>query len=233
MWAFISIISIFMSELIILGAGGHGAEVATYARNMPFSLLGAVDDGQPRGPWQSTNVIGGLQDLPAICAAHREVRYITAFGSNILRKKIVHLVEQFGIANLKPVTLRHERAWIGHDVRVEDGTLLAPDSLITTRAIIGRHCILNVKASVSHDCVVGDWCNINPGATLCGDVQLGEGCYIGAGATVIEKCRIGAWTTVGAGAVVTKNLPDGVIAVGVPARIIKKGDVARVQNRSR
>ena len=39
---------------------------------------------------------------------------------------------------------------------------------------------------------------------------------------MIEKVKIGAWTTVGAGAVVTQDLPAGVTAVGVPARIIKQ-----------
>jgi acetyltransferase EpsM len=99
--------------------------------------------------------------------------------------------------------------------------LLAPNTIATTRARIGAHCILNVKASVSHDCVIDDYCNINPNATVCGDVRLGEGCYVGAGAVIIEKRTIGAWTVIGAGSVVTRDLPDGVTAVGVPARIIK------------
>jgi acetyltransferase EpsM len=75
---------------------------------------------------------------------------------------------------------------------------------------------------VAHDCLVGDFCNLNPAATLCGNVQLGEGCSIGAGATVIEKVKIGAGTIVGAGAVVIRDLPPGVTAVGVPARVIKQ-----------
>lgn len=211
--------------VIIIGAGGHGAEVAAYILDQGLPLLGAVDDGKQPGSWQGTQLLGGLADLSAICAAHAQVRYVTAFGSNALRRKIVQHIESLGITNLQPTTLQHSRAWTGLGVQIGGGTLLAPQSLVTTRAMIGRHCILNVKASVSHDCVIGDWCNLNPGATLCGDVQLGEGCYIGAGATVIEKVKIGAWTVVGAGAIVTQDLPDGVTAVGIPARIIKRQGV--------
>lgn len=207
---------------VIIGAGGHGAEVAAYLLGQGLPLLGAIDDGKPAGPWQGTQLLGGLADLAAICAAHDHVRYLTAFGSNALRRKIVQRIESLGITNLQPTTLRHVSAWAGQDVQLGGGTLLAPQSLVTTRASVGQHCILNVKASVSHDCVVGDWCNLNPGATICGDVQLGEGCYIGAGATVLEKRKIGAWTIIGAGAVVTEDLPEGVTAVGVPARIIKR-----------
>jgi acetyltransferase EpsM len=208
--------------LIIIGAGGHGAEVAGYACDQGLPLLGAIDDGKQPGPWQGTLLLGGLADLPAICAAHDHVRYLTAFGSNALRRKIVERVESLGISNLLPATLQHSSAWTGLGVQIGSGTLLAPQSLVTTRATIGKHSIVNVKASVSHDCVIGDWCNLNPGATLCGDVQLGEGCYIGAGATVIEKVKIGAWTVVGAGAVVIKDVPEGVTVVGVPARISRR-----------
>jgi len=211
-----------MIPLVIIGAGGHGAEVAAYAMDMRLALAGAVDDGKPKGPWHVTQIIGGVGDLSAFCRDHTEVHYITAFGSNAVRLKVAHKIEALGILHLKPFTLRHPSAWTGADVKIGEGTLLAPNSLVTTRARIGQHCILNVKASVSHDCVIGDWCNINPGATICGDVHVGEGVSFGAGATVLEKRKIGAWTIIGAGAVVTQDLPEGVTAVGVPARIIKR-----------
>ena len=210
------------APLIVIGAGGHGAEVAAYAADMGLAVAGAFDDGKPRGPWHVAPILGGMADLAPFCAAHERVHYITALGSNVVRRRIVARIHGLNIANLEPFTLQHPSAWTGASVRLGAGTLLAPNTVVTTRATIGEHCILNVKASVSHDCVVGDFCNINPNATVCGDVQIGEGCYIGAGATVIEKRRIGAWTVVGAGAVVTQDLPSGVTAVGVPARIVKR-----------
>ena len=213
------------APLVIIGAGGHGAEVAAYALDMNLPLAGAVDDGRPQGPWHVTQIIGGVRDLAAFCASHAEVHFITAIGSNAVRRKIVSAIRSMGLDNLKPFTLQHRSAWTGADVQLGEGTLLAPNSLVTTRTRIGNHVILNMKASVAHDCTVADFCNINPGATICGDVELGEGCYIGAGATVIEKRTIGAWTIVGAGAVVTQDLPAGVTAVGVPARIIKRQGV--------
>lgn len=211
--------------LLVIGAGGHGAEVAAYAHDVGTPVAGAIDDGRPVGRWHITSILGGLRELPAFCRDHDEVHYITAFGSNEVRRKVVRRIEALGVDNLLPFTLRHGSAWTGSAVAVGDGTLLAPNALVTTRSVIGTHCILNVKASVSHDCVVGAYCNINPNATIAGGVHLGEGCYIGASATVIEKRTIGAWTVVGAGAVVTTDLPEGVTAVGVPARVIKRQGV--------
>jgi acetyltransferase EpsM len=208
------------SPLIIIGAGGHGAEIAAYALEMGLLLVGAIDDGKSKGAWQTSQIIGGMNELPALCQAPSEVHFITAVGSNDLRKMMVFKIAGLSLSNLKPFTLQHTSAWTGVDVQIGEGTLLAPNVIVTTRVRIGRHCILNIRASVSHDCHIGDFVNINPAATLCGNVTVGDGSFIGAGAVVKEKITIGRGVTVGAGAVVIRDLPDGVTAVGVPAHII-------------
>jgi len=62
--------------------------------------------------------------------------------------------------------------------------------------------------------------HICPGARLAGEVQVGARSWIGIGASVIQQVRIGSDVTVGAGAAVLRDLPDGITAVGVPARIL-------------
>ena len=55
-------------------------------------------------------------------------------------------------------------------------------------------------------------------------ITLGENVWLGAGAKVMDGVRIGRDVVVGAGAVVTEDLPDGVVAVGVPARVVRHRD---------
>ena len=55
-------------------------------------------------------------------------------------------------------------------------------------------------------------------------ITLGENVWLGAGAKVMDGVRIGRDVVVGAGAVVTDDLPDGAVAVGVPARVVRRRD---------
>ena len=52
------------------------------------------------------------------------------------------------------------------------------------------------------------------------DVYIGDNCYISTGVTILGPVTIGKNVTIGAGAVVTKDIPDNVVVVGVPAKII-------------
>lgn len=77
-------------------------------------------------------------------------------------------------------------------------------------------------------CEIEDNCTILPMVLLGkkkpntkGKIIIGKNCYIATGVTILAPVRIGNNVTIGAGAVVTKNIPDNVTVVGVPAKIIK------------
>ena len=53
-------------------------------------------------------------------------------------------------------------------------------------------------------------------------VTIGHDCWVGGGVIICPGVRIGNRTVVGAGSVVTRNLPDGVVAAGNPARVIRR-----------
>ena len=57
---------------------------------------------------------------------------------------------------------------------------------------------------------------------LPGKVIIGDYVWIGANVVVTSGVNIGSFSVIGAGSVVTKDIPDYVIAIGAPARVIKK-----------
>lgn len=54
------------------------------------------------------------------------------------------------------------------------------------------------------------------------DIRIGNNVWIGAGAVIVPGVSIGADSVIGAGAVVTSDIPEGVVAVGVPCRVIRR-----------
>lgn len=80
---------------------------------------------------------------------------------------------------------------------------------------------------------IGDNCTIYHGVTLGGTGKdtgkrhptLGDNVLIGAGAKVLGPVYIGDNVRVGAGSVVLKNLPANATAVGVPAEIVRVGNI--------
>ena len=215
-------------RLVVVGAGGHGREMLAYVKDLiagewAGELLGFLDDGAAKGQYCDMQVLGKLDEF-ATCGPgfFERLVYLTAVGDNPVRRTVVERIQALYGDRMKPWTLVHPRAYIGNYVEVGAGTCVAPGAIVTCRSRIGRHCILNVKASVSHDCVIGDYVNLNPSVTVCGNVTLGDGAYIGAGATIVQRISVGRGSIIGAGAVVIRDIPPNVTAVGVPARVVKE-----------
>lgn len=207
-------------RIVIVGAGGQAlvaadiAECATGAGS-PDRVIAMVDDQQALhgamiGRYPVLGPISVLTDIP-----HDAV--VVAVGDNALRRGIADALRS---NNESEATLQHPDASIAASATVGYGTMISAGVVVVANASIGRGVILNTRSSVDHDSVVDDFVHIGPGATVGGRCWIGANTVVSIGATVCSGVRIGRDCVVGAGAVVLHDLPDGVRAWGVPARII-------------
>jgi len=107
-------------------------------------------------------------------------------------------------------------------VSIGPGTLVLGYSYVGVDVRLGQACILSMNCLVGHDSSLGDYVHLTPGVRFGGNVNIGEESFVGLGAVVLPGVHIGRRVTVGAGAAVTRDLPDGVVAAGVPAEILHR-----------
>jgi sugar O-acyltransferase (sialic acid O-acetyltransferase NeuD family) len=139
---------------------------------------------------------------------------IIAIGNNSIRREVARTL------NLQWVAVAHPAAYIHPSVKLGPGSVVFAGAVVQPETVIGDHVIVNTGATVDHDCIIGDFAHIAPGVHLAGSAQIGEGSLLGIGSSVIPGIRIGSWVTVGAGGIVIRDLPDGVVAIGVPAKCL-------------
>lgn len=200
--------------LVVIGAGGHGREVCGISTAAGWTLRGVVDDGEPDRTLLEKSDIEYLGTASAL-AELSGCAFVVAIGDGAVRRRIARIAMGCG---LHPAVLIHPDTTVGSDVDLGDGSVVFPGVRLTTHIRVGAHTHINQNVTVAHDCVIGSYATISPGAQINGTVQIGDGVFVGSGATVIQGVTIGRNAVVGAGAVVLHDLPDGVTAVGVPAR---------------
>lgn len=208
-------------RVVVIGAGGHGREladvvVACTEAGEDLELAGYVDDAEAlRGRTiHGVPVLGSLGWLEA--NAHDLVA-VLAIGIPRVRREVLAR-----LSGVKFATLVHPRAVTTKWVKLGEGAIVTAGVVMSNDIEIGAHTHVNRCATIGHDVRIGECVHVSPGVVVSGNVTIGDDVDVGAGAVLLPGVTVGARTIVGAGAVVTKDLPEGVTAVGVPARVLGK-----------
>ena len=120
------------------------------------------------------------------------------------------------------------------------------------RIVLGRHFFMNSFGFIKGDITIGDDVLLGPAVVMWGrdhmfepdrlirhqghrtePIVVGDDVWIAARAVVLRGVRIGSGAVVGAGSVVTRDVPEGAIVVGNPARVIRYRDGRTVQTARR
>jgi len=211
--------------LIVWGAKGPALVVADIIRlGAEYEIVGYLDNLNPERKNTSfggARVLGGEEELDNLWRAG--VRHVIfAFQNNQARLQLAEMVKARGFELALAI---HPTASVAGDARIGAGTVVRAQSAIGPETQVGENCIIGYGAMVSHNCVIEDGVHLSSGVNVAGSVRIGRATWVGIGATVIDPRSVGSNSMIGAGAVVTADVPDNVIAYGVPAKVVKANTV--------
>lgn len=202
-----------MADVLIFGAGGHAAVIASMLPQCAISFVTnapSIKD-MPYPTLSESQVFDQIN-------AYRHHDFYIGIGDNDVRKRIFSRLVALGHP---PATCIASNAFIAANAVIGPGTVICPGSAVMANARVGANVIVNTLSSVDHDCVVGDHSQITPGVHFGGGAKLGSDCFIGIGAALLPGVVVGDNVTIMAGSIVTANIPDNVMIGGQPARIVK------------
>jgi sugar O-acyltransferase (sialic acid O-acetyltransferase NeuD family) len=205
-------------KLAIAGASGHALVVADILRLAgEYEIIGFLDDDVERhhALFCGLPILGGFRDF-GMLRPRGVTHLILAIGDCRARMQFSAVARSEGFSLATAV---HPRAIVAADVRIGAGTVVAAGAVVNPGSDLGENVIINTSASVDHECRIEDGAHVSPGAHLAGRVHVGRMTWVGAGAIIRDRVRIGRASIIGAGSVVLTDIPDGVVAYGVPARV--------------
>jgi sugar O-acyltransferase (sialic acid O-acetyltransferase NeuD family) len=210
-------------QLAILGTSLFAPEVVDVVSDTAlFDVTTFIEnwDRQKAGTTLLDRPVVWIADARPLAATHLA---LCALGTTRRRG----FVDEIAAMGFEFATVVHPSARISRGSTIGEGSFVSAGVVVAVNTRVGRHAVLNRGVLVGHDTEIGACVTLSPGANVAGAVTIGDGTYVGIGAIVLDRVQIGAGSVIGAGAVVTRAVPDGVLVMGVPARIVKEVEHGR------
>lgn len=210
----------------IYGCGGLGQEVYMLARRIEhrahrWDRVIFIDDAAPARELEGVSVYK-LNEAAQQFAA---LEIAVAVGEPSVRER---LLEKHRAAGLPSATLVYPDVYVDETTQIGEGCIISEGVYLSCHVTLGEGCYLQPLSSLGHNVRLGRCSVISSHCQLSGDCTVGDRFYIGFNGGVKNGLTVGNDVICSAGAIVFRDLPDEVIAVGNPARVMKKNEERRV-----
>ena len=202
-----------MTDTIIIGAGGHSAEIDDYIKRnqeltgiKQYNVVGFLDDNSDNYNRYrfSAPLLGTVKDHKV----NQNVNYIIGIAGIKYRRTIV---EKFQAMGGKFATLIHWTAYISDSGYTGEGSVIGPNASIGPNVIVGNFALINARCSLGHDTVVGAFSILSPNVCLSGFTSVGDENLFGINSATIPGIKIGNRNMIAAGMIIDKNVDDDTV----------------------
>ena len=204
--------------VLIVGAGGHAKVVfELIAQDPQYRVVGLIDNFRS-GTAFGVPILGADRDLPHLRQTGINQVFV-AIGDNKRRLTLGRELQKEGFEIINAIS---SAATISRSAHIGVGVAIMSGAVLNADCRIDDFAVINSAAIIDHDCHIGEGAHVAPGCALAGNVKLGREAFLGTGTSVIPGISVGDGTIVGAGACLVRDLPANIIAMGVPARIVRE-----------
>ena len=129
---------------------------------------------------------------------------------------------------IEVATLVHPDVYVPDTTVIGKGVTIQMGNFISCNVKIEDYVYIQPHTNIGHNDVLKKGCMVSGFCNLAGGVTVGEFTYLGISSCYKEGVSIGNYTIVGMGSAVYKDIPDEMIAMGNPARPMKKNEERHV-----
>ena len=202
-----------MTDLIIIGSGGHAAEIDEYIKynqkikgDSEFNVVGFLDDNPDSYKKYrfSAPFLGGVNDHVVI----RDHHYIIGIAGLNFRRAIV---DRFVREGARFSSFIHRSAYISDSAIIEEGSIIGPNVNLGPNVRVGKFSLVNSRCSLGHDTSVGDYNFISPNVCFSGLTEVGSENLFGINSATIPGIKIGDRNKIAAGIILDQNIGDDTV----------------------
>lgn len=199
-----------MKEIIVIGAGGHAAEIDEYLLHKQLDLepnklkiLGFIDDNSDnyKNYKFSAPFLGAIKNH----SVDKNLYYIIGIANLAYRKPIV---TRFLNEGAQFLTFIHPTACVSPSAKIGIGVVIAPFVNVGPNVQIGDFTLINARASMGHDTTVGEHNFITPNVCFSGFTHIGDENLFGVNSATIPGISVGSRNKIAAGMILDKNVED-------------------------
>ena len=211
-------------DLVLIGAGGFGREVATIIEVVnsikpTYNLLGFLDDGPEYHDGVVINGYPWLGNHEWILENKENVVCTCTIGNAKTKARIQRDLTEKGV---RFQTIIAYGGYIGPFTEIGPGCVFYGGVTISVNCKIGAGVVMNQMVNIGHDVTIGDYTTIMPMTGISGNCAIGSEVSIGGHAYIIPKRKVGDGATIAAGSIVFSNVKAGTTVLGNPAKRMRE-----------
>jgi len=209
-------------KLVVYGTGETAEIIADYfQRDSPYEVVAFTVDRE----YMNADALNGL---PIVAFEEVEALYppaeyemFVAASFNKLNRVRASMYEKAKSKGYRCASYINSNAFAWHNVVIGENVFVFEENVLQYKVQIGNNVILWSGNHIGHQTQIQDHCFISSHVVISGFCNIGASCFLGVNSSFNDGITMGKDSVTGNSTVIVKNLEEGSIYVGNPAKKIK------------